>query len=106
MLTIPSTICAAPPLAGADVFELEYASKPLISPDGKWILYNHVVANEENDRFDKLLICYDVENDLSRRILKKYDLTSTPTWSPDSKQFAIAATPVSYTHLPSPRDRG
>ena len=92
VLTIPSTICAAPPLAGADVFELEYASKPLISPDGKWILYNHVVANEENDRFDKLLICYDVENDLSRRILKKYDLTSTPTWSPDSKQFAIAAT--------------
>ena len=91
ILIISSGRCAATPLTGADVFELQYASKPLISPDGKWILYNQVVANEETDRFDNFLICYDVENDISRRILKKHELTSAPSWSPDSKQFAVAS---------------
>ena len=28
-----------PPLVGMDVFELRYASSPLISPDGKWIVF-------------------------------------------------------------------
>jgi acylaminoacyl-peptidase len=82
---------AQTPLAGEDVFELEYASNPRISPDGNWVLYNHVVANKDADQFDKHLVCYDCDTGVSKVILKKHELTSAPTWSPDSSEFAVAA---------------
>ena len=90
-LVFSKPLPAQTPLAGEDVFELEYASNPIISPDGNWVLYNHVVANKDADRFDKHLVCYDCDTGVSKVILKKHELTSAPTWSPDSSEFAVSA---------------
>ena len=89
-LVFPGVLQGQTPLAGEDVFQLEYASNPIISPNGKWVLYNHVVANEDSDQFDKHLVCCEVETGVSKVILKKHQLTSTPTWSPNSSEFAVA----------------
>ena len=38
-------------LSGEDVFDLAYAKAPVISPDGNWVIYQRIEADESNDKF-------------------------------------------------------
>ena len=80
-----------PTLSGDDVFELQFASKPVISPDGRWVLYTHVTADRQTDKFTENLVCHNLETGESRNTLLKYSVVSMPVWRADSSHYAISA---------------
>ncbi len=80
-----------PSLSGDDVFELQYASNPFISPDGKWVLYTHVEADRETDKFTETLVWHNLQTGESRNTLLKYSIVSAPVWHSDSSHYAISA---------------
>ena len=79
-----------PALVGDDVFSLRYASQPVISPDGVWVLYTQVSAEKSTDRFANVLVCLNLKTGESRRILRRYSIASTPVWHNASGQYAVA----------------
>lgn len=79
-----------PALVGDDVFNLQYASQPVISPDGNWVLYTHISAERSTDRFESVLVCLNLKTGESRKTLRKYSITSTPVWHKDSGQYAVS----------------
>ncbi|MBA62921.1 MAG: peptidase S9 family protein [Planctomycetaceae bacterium] len=96
-LTLLSTILnqqlvnASPTLEGNDVFDIEYADDPIISPNGRWVIYDHVRADEATDKFTRNLICHNVDEGTSSVLLKRYSGFSDVAWHPSSNHFAIAA---------------
>ncbi|WP_420635603.1 prolyl oligopeptidase family serine peptidase [Candidatus Palauibacter sp.] len=100
-LITTATILSAPPPAAAqdgaesgplrmgDIFEVEIAADPRISPDGRWVVYARQRADIMTDsRFSNLWI---VGADGSgHRPLTAGDFTdSSPRWSPDGTRLAF-----------------
>lgn len=79
-------------LCGQDVFELAYANAPVISPNGNWVVYQVVKANEDTDRFEQSWVCQNVATGVIHSVLSRYSLTSSPAWRADSGAFAVGAT--------------
>jgi acylaminoacyl-peptidase len=80
-----------PPLAPADVFELEFASDPQISPDGMRVAYLRNSIDIMTDKVRSQLWLVGVEG-RDHRPLTDWDVdASTPRWSPDGKRLAYAA---------------
>ena len=69
-----------------DVFELEYASDPQISPDGQRIVYirNSMDIMEDRKRTRLWIINSDGSN--HRRLTEGDGQESSPLWSPDGAQ--------------------
>lgn len=80
-----------PVLAPHDVFDLEYASDPRISPDGKWIAYCRVSFDIMTDRSRSRLWQVGIAGD-NHRPLTAPDVNATsPRWSPDGSRLAYVA---------------
>ena len=80
-----------PTLIGDDVFNLQYARQPMLSPNGTWVLYTHVSGERSTDTFDSHLVCLNLKTGKSRRILQRYSIGSTPVWHNDSERYAVSA---------------
>lgn len=74
-----------------DVLKIKYVEDPQISPDGRWIAYVLMTANQMEKRYDRDI--YLVASDGSRTVrLTRAGKNTTPRWSPDGSQLAFVST--------------
>jgi acylaminoacyl-peptidase len=75
----------------ADVFNLEYADGPKISPDGRWIAYVRVSGNIMTDRFERSIWLVDANGRNHRPLAQGPGGYGSPVWSPNSRAVAYVA---------------
>lgn len=75
-------------LGPMDIFNLEYATSPEISPDGQWVVYVRQYFDVMTDRrYSNLWIARSDGSDHRPLTAGKYN-ESEPVWSPDGKRLA------------------
>lgn len=93
LLLLSSPLLAQSPLELTDVFRLQYAQGPQISPDGTTIIYTLTSADIQTDKFTTRLWSIDSDGPnhfpLTRDESGSY---SSPRWSADGSQLAVAST--------------
>ena len=77
-------------LSGEDVFDLAYAKAPVISPDGNWIIYQRIEADESNDKFATTFVIHNLASGTTRELTDRKGYQGMPAWSPDSQTFSVA----------------
>ena len=77
---------AQKPLTPADIFQLEYAADPQISPDGQWILYVRQWQDPMADRRYSNLWMVKADGSDHRPLTTGKFTESQPRWSPDGKR--------------------
>src|SRR5919106_624155 len=85
------------PLQMIDVFSLEYASDPQISPDGKQIVYERNSMDVMKDR--KLSTLWIIQSDGSGHRPLTSGNDSSPRWSPDGKRLVYASSDGDSTQI-------
>ncbi len=75
----------------ADVFRLESASSPQISPDGKQVAYVRISADVMTDRFRRSIWMVDETGASNWPIAQGKGSYSSPVWSPDGRTIAYSA---------------
>ena len=74
-----------------DIFQLEYAGDPQISPDGKKIVYVRSVYDNKKDGNKRSFWLYDLKSGQHTPLFDDEHSYSQPTWSPDSKKIAFTS---------------
>jgi len=75
-------------LTSADIFDLEYAADPRISPDGGHIVYVRNIHDVMTDRARRNLWIVDTDSGDHRPLLSGKANYSSPRWSPDGSRLA------------------
>ncbi len=75
----------------ADVFNLEYADNPRISPDGRWVAYVRVSADIMTDRFRRSIWLVDANGGNHRPLVQGSGGYGQPVWSPNGRAIAYVA---------------
>jgi len=94
LFLVPGLASAAPPtgpepnFTARDLFDLEAAADPEISPDGRWIAYVRRSGDIMTDRFRPSIWLIDTA---SGRQMPLAAGASQPRWSPDSSRLAYIA---------------
>ena len=96
LITIPVLLWATVTTAqerfsALDVFELEYASDPRISPDGSKVAYVRRSNDIMTDRTRGNLWIAATDGSSHRPLLSGRDSYSSPRWSPDGTRLAYAS---------------
>lgn len=95
-----STAFAADSLFEAkDVFELEYATSPAVSPDGKQVVYVRRSNDIMTDSTRSNLWIADADGASNRPLMSGKKAFSTPTWSPDGTRLAYLSNAEGSTQL-------
>jgi dipeptidyl aminopeptidase/acylaminoacyl peptidase len=83
----------------ADVFQLQYASDPQVSPDGDWVVYvrHHMDIRKDRRRSSLWLIRADGTD--HRAVTPGATDDSSPRWSPDGKRLIYLAESDGTTRL-------
>jgi dipeptidyl aminopeptidase/acylaminoacyl peptidase len=76
---------------GADLFNLEVAADPEISPDGRTIAYVRLSNDIMTDRARPTIWLVDVATGVQRPLLAGSGSYSSPQWSPDGTRLAYVA---------------
>jgi dipeptidyl aminopeptidase/acylaminoacyl peptidase len=76
--------------AAEDVFELEYADDPRISPDGSQIVYERQSNDIMSDRTRSNLWLVGVDGDGHRPLVSGTESASSPRWSPDGDRIVYS----------------
>jgi dipeptidyl aminopeptidase/acylaminoacyl peptidase len=74
-----------------DVFELEYASDPQISPDGKQIVYRRMGFDIQNDRSKGSLWIISADGSNHQKLTSRETSETQPRWSPDGSRIAFVS---------------
>ncbi|HEV2815642.1 MAG TPA: S9 family peptidase [Allosphingosinicella sp.] len=94
LFLVPAFAGAVPPagpernFTARDLFDLEAAADPQISPDGRWIAYTRRSGDIMTDRFRPSIWLIDTA---SGRQMPLAAGASQPRWSPDSSRLAYIA---------------
>jgi Tol biopolymer transport system component len=75
----------------ADVFNLEYADSPRISPDGRWVAYVRVSADIMTDRFRRSIWLVDSNGRSHRPLVQGEGGYGSPVWAPNGGAIAYVA---------------
>ena len=73
----------------ADVFQLEYASEPQLSPDGSTVAYVRRSADIMVDKFRGSVWLVDTDSGEHQPLLADQGNYSNPRWSPQSDRLAF-----------------
>jgi dipeptidyl aminopeptidase/acylaminoacyl peptidase len=92
-------LAAAPPLSLEDVFSLEYAEDPRISPDGERVAYVRRTMDRMTDRVRGALWTVDADGGRHRPLASGFEMVSHPRWSPDGTRLAWVATKDGETRI-------
>lgn len=76
------------PLSSEDIFHIEYATDPRISPDGSRIVYERRSHDIMSDRAVSALWIVSVDGDDHRPLLPTETRASSPRWSPQGDRIA------------------
>lgn len=89
-LLLPGAVAAqaASRLTPADLFQLEYASDPEISPDGQWIAYVRGWSDVMTDRRYSNIWLVKADGSEHRPLTSGKYNESSPRWAPDGKRLA------------------
>ena len=90
-LVLPFSLAAQSPLSLEDVFRLQYAQDPQISPDGSTIVYTRTSASIKTDRFSTSIWGIRSDGSDHHAITREKGNYSQPRWSPDGSQLAVVA---------------
>ncbi len=74
-----------------DVFDLEYASDPQVSPDGERIVYVRNFMDIMSDRVRSNLWTIQSDGEVHRPLTDGSENHSSPRWSPDGKRLAYVS---------------
>ena len=77
-----------PTFSAEDVFDLEYANSPQVSPNGRQIIYERRSNDIMTDRTRSNLWVIDVDGDNHRPIVSGATQATSPRWSPDGDRIA------------------
>ena len=78
--------------SGADLFALEYASDPQISPDGRHVAYVRMSGDIMVDRFVPSIWIVDTASRENRPLITGPGAHMAPRWSPDGSKLAYLST--------------
>lgn len=79
------------PFAYQDLFDLQYASDPRISPDGQWVVYRRMGFDIMKDRSMGNLWMVSSDGTQHQKLTSREGNESSPRWSPDGKRIAFTA---------------
>ena len=74
-----------------DYFAIQGVGNPLISPDGKWIVYSVYTKDLENDRSESRLWRVPTAGGEARPITARGSGVGSPSWTPDSQHLTFTA---------------
>jgi len=94
-LTLSAFAQARHPFTFDDMMKLKRVGEPVVSPDGKWVIFSVVDVNlEANTKTPHIWIVPTAgggSNEKEREIIADQD-ADRPRWAPDSKRFAFLST--------------
>src|SRR5262245_24509669 len=96
LLVLLAAVLTAPPekrhVTHADVYQMTRTGRPVVSPDGKWIVYSVSEPNYDAARAasDLWIVAPDGASP-PRRLTSTKETESGAAWSPDSKRIAFSA---------------
>ncbi len=82
-----------------DLFDLQYASDPRISPDGKWIVYRRMGFDIMKDRSGGSLWRISAEGSRHEKLTSREGDESSARWSPDGTKIAFTASTDEGTEI-------
>ena len=82
-----------------DVFQLEFASDPQISPDGKRVVYERNSMDIMEDRRRTELWIVDADSSNHRKLTTSSGRESSPRWSPDGSMLAYLSQEEGKTQI-------
>lgn len=92
LLTVLFTLQAQDvPFQNMDVFELEWAADPQISPDGSQIVYRRRGMDKMTDRRTSRLWIINSDGTGHMKLTQREANESSATWSPDGERIAFAS---------------
>ena len=86
-------------LTAADVFNLEHAANPRISPDGSLVAYERVSGDIMTDRFRRSIWLVDANGRTHRPMAQGAGNYTQPVWSPNGRAVAYAANEAGRSEL-------
>ncbi len=87
------------PLTAADIFELEWADQPEISPDGRQALYVRRFNDVMTDRTRSHVWLVSLDGAVHEPLLADSGSYSSPRWSPDGTRIAYMKSAADLTEL-------
>ena len=95
LLLVFTTIVFAqekPTFSYLDVFELEYASDPQISPDGNFVVYRRMGMDIMNDKAIGNLWLINIKEKTQTKLTSRETAEFSPRWSPKGNRIAFIST--------------
>jgi len=96
LATVTPVTAAPPPLAAADVFELQWAADPQISPDGRQVAYVRYRGDVMKDTYSGDVWIVSADGREHRPLVTR---AASPRWSPDGTRLLYTAAGDNGTQL-------